>query len=302
MKVSLNLLGAHTLFDGRFAPVLDIARLADRKGLDTISNSDHVALSRTVFEEEQYNGMKFPFERDFAWYEPIAFLSAVAAVTERVHLSTNVFIAPMRPAILLAKQLATVDVISNGRLDIGFGAGWQKQEFDAANIAFEGRFGHMEEQIEACRALWSNTSASYHGKHVNFDEMYAHPLPVQGGKLPIWLGLGPTDRNIERIARLGDGWMAPPYEVAVIADGVQKIKAAMPKYGRDPASMPIRALLMPVFNADGTPDIDATFAKADDLVAAGATELETTLRGLCRNADDIELVMDRLIALRGRFA
>jgi probable F420-dependent oxidoreductase len=301
MKVSLNLIGAHTLFDGRFAPILDVAKLADRKGIDAVSNSDHVALSRAAFEEEQYNGIKFPFARDFAWYEPIAFLSAIAAVTERVQLSTNVFIAPMRPAILLAKQLATLDVISNGRVGIGLGAGWQKQEFDAANIPFEGRFGYMEEQIEVCRALWSNMSASYHGKHINFDDLYSHPLPVQGGKLPIWLGLGATERNVERIARLADGWMAPPYEVSVIADGVRKIKAAMPKYGRDPSTLPVRALLMPVFQPDGRPDIDATFAMADDLVAAGATELETTLRGLCSSANDIEPVMDRLLALKGQF-
>lgn len=302
MKVCLNLLGAHALFDGRFEPILEIARLADRKGIDAISNGDHVAVSRVAFEEEQYQGMKFPFPRDFAWYEPIAFLSAIASVTSRVELSMNIFIAPLRPTILLAKQLATLDVISQGRVAMGFGAGWQKQEFDAANIPFEGRFGFMEEQIEACRALWSGAPASYHGKHVNFDDLYSYPLPVRGGKLPVWLGLAATDRNAERIARLADGWMAPPYTVAVIAEGIRKIKAAMPKYGRDPTSLPVRTLLMPVPVPGGASPIDATLAPADEWVAAGATQLETPIMGLCRDKNDIEPLIEKLVALRDRLA
>ena len=300
MKVGLNLIGSHTLFDGEFEPILDIARLADRKGIDVISMSDHLAISRVAFEEEQYQGMKFPFPRDYAWYEPIAFLTAVAAVTRRVHLSANVFIAPLRSPILMAKQLATLDVISKGRVEIGIGAGWQKQEFDASNVPFEGRFGYMEEQVEACRLLWGPSPASYHGRHVNFDELYAHPKPVQGAKLPVWFGLAATERNVERIARLSDGWLPPPYSLEVVAEGIRKIKAALPRYGR--SFLPVRALLAPATGADGIVDVDATFAKADEWKAIGATELETSMRSVCRDKNDVEKIIDKLVALRDRLA
>jgi probable F420-dependent oxidoreductase len=299
MKVSLGLMGAQTLFKGDFAAVLEVARMADRKGVDVVSTSDHVVMSRSAFEDDHYAGGKFPFPRDFDWYEPIALLSAVAAVTSRVRLAVNVMIAPLRPTALLAKQLATLDVISNGRVSIGVGAGWQEQEFDACNIPFEGRFGFMEEQVEACRALWSGSPAAYHGRRISFEDLYSHPLPVQGNRLPVWFGLSATDRSVERIARLADGWLAPPYEIAVVAEGLRKIHEAAARYGRAPEDIPLRALLQPVPRADGEVDLDTTFAQVDAWAAAGASEIEGSLMNLCRGPDMVEPVIDALVALKG---
>jgi probable F420-dependent oxidoreductase len=299
MRVSLGLMGAQTLFKGDFASLLEVAKLADSKGIDVVSTSDHVVMSRSAFEDDHYAGGKFPFPRDFDWYEPIALLSAVAAVTKRVRLAVNVMIAPLRPTALLAKQLATLDVISNGRLSIGVGAGWQKQEFDACNIPFEGRFGFLEEQVEACRALWSGSPAAYRGDMIAFEDLYSHPHPVQGNRLPVWFGLSATERGVERIARLADGWLAPPYEISVVAEGIRKIRAAAPKYGRAPGDIPLRALMQPVPTADGGVDLDATFAQVEAWAAAGADEIEGSIMNLCRHADMIEPVIDALVSLKG---
>ncbi len=191
VKVAVATYGLQKWFGGDFAAVVDLMRQADEKGIDQVSITDHVVMGEHV---ENYPYGHFYNPLDFPWYEPIAVLSAIAAVTRTMRLSTGVLIAPLRSAVLLAKQIATLDVLSRGRVDIGLGLGWQKEEYDASGIPWEGRYTRLEEQIRVCRTLWADAPAGFAGKTVEFDRIHAYPRPVQRD-LPVWFGIAPTDRN-----------------------------------------------------------------------------------------------------------
>ncbi len=175
--VGIKLMKSQQLFGGDIRGVLEVAKICDRMGVDEIHVSDHVLM--TGEGHRGRTGFPYPLDWD-GWYEPLEMLAAIASVTERVRLSSHVLIAPLRPAILLAKQLATLDVLSGGRVDIGLGVGWQSQEFAAAGVPFERRLTRLVEEVEACRALWGEAPAHYGGSTVSFDEAYSLPHPVQG--------------------------------------------------------------------------------------------------------------------------
>ena len=120
VKVAVATYGLQKWFGGDFAPVIDLMRQADEAGIDQVNITDHVVMGEHI---ENYPYGPFYNPLDFPWYEPIAVLSAIAAVTKTMRLSTGILIAPLRPAVLLAKQIATLDVLSRGRVDIGLGLG-----------------------------------------------------------------------------------------------------------------------------------------------------------------------------------
>ncbi len=296
-KVGLNLMKVQQLYGGDFAGVLEVAKLADAKGVDEVHISDHVAISAAGHAAK----VGFPYDLDFpGWYEPIAVLSAVAAVTKNVKLATNIMIATLRPAILLAKQVATLDVISNGRVEIGFGVGWQKEEFDASNIPFEGRYGMMIEQIKVCRALWGGAPASFDGQHVKFRDFYSLPLPVQGARLPISIGLPPTPRNLERMAEVGDGWFPHPVPAAELKEGIDLVRGAFIKRGRSPKELKVTAALT-LLGEGVTAEqagIKDPFAEVPSLFDAGADVVVAHTFPYCKTKADIGPFIDRLVALK----
>src|SRR3954449_2226672 len=163
-------------------PLLDLARAADAAGVDRLVVSDHVLLGHHT---DAYRWGRFPTPPDAAWLEPLACLTAFAAVTDRVRLSTGILIAPLRPATVLAKTVATLDVLSGGRVDLGVGVGWQREEYDATGVSFSARGQLLEDTIAGCRELWTSLPASYSSRSVTFDEVYCSPQPLQQ-PLPVW--------------------------------------------------------------------------------------------------------------------
>jgi probable F420-dependent oxidoreductase len=299
LKVGLNFMGSDVRLGRSFDHVLELAREADRRGIDMLTFPDHLGLARKAFDEPLHFGAPFPFPREMAWYEPVTALAALAAVTRRARLSVNILIAPLRPALFIAKQLATLDVISNGRVAVGMGGGWHDAEFRASGVTLEGRFSRLEENIRICRALWSGAPVSYRGKDVELDELYAMPLPVQGSKLPIYLGLPASGRHIERIARLADGWSWGYVEdVVLIREGIRALRECMDRIGRRCENFEVKAFPLPVARADGSIDLDATFARVPALLDAGVTIIEPNLYDYCRRREDVETLLGHLLALK----
>lgn len=303
LKVGLNFMGSDVRLGPRFERVLALAREADERGIDMLTFPDHLAIGRSAFEQPLHFGETFPFPRDMAWYEPVTALAALAAVTRRARLSVNVLVAPLRPALFIAKQVATLDVISAGRVCLGMAGGWHDAEFAASGVPLQGRFARLEEQIAVCRALWARAPASFEGPTVRFKDLYAMPLPVQGRSIPIYLGLPATGRHVERIARLADGWSwgyvgDPP----LIAEGLARIREAMARLGRSPATFEVKAFPLPIHRADGSIDLEATFARVPPLVEAGVTIIEPNLYDYCSSEADIPRLLDRLGALQRQFA
>jgi probable F420-dependent oxidoreductase len=293
-KVAINLYGLQQWFGGDFSPVPEVARQAEEMGIDMITITDHVVMSRNT---HNYPYGPFLTEPDYPWFEPIVSLAAVAAATRKAKLSTGILISPLRSAVLLAKQLATLDHMSKGRLEIGFGVGWQKEEYDACGVPWEGRFGQMEEQARVCKLLWTTEPASFHGKYTNFDEIYCKPFPAQKGGVPIWFGLAPTERNWGRIVELGCGWIPMEQDPAKLGEHIQQLRAACKAKGRDPDSMQIRAMAPMAFGAAGL-DWDATVAGIKATIKAGVTMVEFVPLALAAGPQDAARVFEQIASFK----
>lgn len=262
----------------KVADLLTLASMADAAGVDQIVLSEHVLLAHDITGHPALPGSSnsgsFPFPSDEEYPEPLVALAAVAAVTTRARLSTNILIAPLRPAALLAKMAATVDVVSGGRLDLGLGAGWHVEEFQALGVPYE-RPGHrLEETVEACRSLWQGGPSSYHGHTLSFRDMYCSPTPVQD-PLPVWLAGGPSEATLSRVVRLGQGWTpiggTSPDQ---IADGSELLGKLATRAGREPGDVSVRVSLPAVRDVHGHADLEATIRGGLPFAEAGAQVLQ----------------------------
>jgi probable F420-dependent oxidoreductase len=137
------------------------------------------------------------------WHEPLTFYAFVAGCTRQLELATGVIVAPSRQTLLLAKQAASLDVLSSGRLRLGLGVGEDKAEFQALQADFRARGAHIEEQMEVLRALWTQPSVTYQGKWHHLSEARLLPQPLQR-PIPIWLG-GGAEAVLQRVGQMGDG-------------------------------------------------------------------------------------------------
>jgi probable F420-dependent oxidoreductase len=287
----MGLFGLQRWFDGDFAAVVDLARIADDKGVDQVSLTDHVVMGERV---DRYPYGTFPAPLETPWYEPVTVLAAIAAATRRIRLSSGILISPLRPAVLLAKQLATLDVMSRGRVEIGIGTGWQREEYQASGVDFERRYRIFDEQVRVCRALWSEAPVTFKGETVALERIHQWPRPVQR-RLPIWMGLAPTPRNCQRIAELADGWIPMSKDPAALTAGLSDIRTAFAARGRDFAGFQTRVVLPGVFRADGTPDLTGSLAAIPALKAAGVTMVEILPVMFCRGPDDLAGVLEQAL-------
>ena len=296
IQVSMNLYGLQNWFDGDLDGVIELVQLAERKGVDQIGLGDHVALGEDL---SNYPFGTFSAPLDWPWYEPLTLLAGIATATRRVRLSTGVLISPLRPAVLLAKQLATLDVLSHGRVDIGVGTGWHRAEYEACGVPFEGRLALMDEQVRACQALWREAPASFQGERIRFERLHQLPQPVQPGGVPVWFGVPPTAANFTRIAELGRGWLPLGIGLEQFADSVTKLREAFAARGRDPAELGVRHLLLPTFRADGSTDLNAALPQARAWIDAGATMIELFPHMFCQRREDFEAFLEALVSLKG---
>jgi probable F420-dependent oxidoreductase len=297
VDVSIGLWGTPQWGGGDIPRIIESIKIAEAAGIDCFDAGDHLAFSPTEIANYPFSGGRFS-DPDEPFLEPMIMLAGIATVTRRMRLVTTLLLSPLRPALLLAKQAATLDVLCNGRFDLGVGVGWQKAEYDAAGAVWDSRFAYLDEQIEACRALWSSAPASYHGKLIDFANLHARPAPRQAGGIPIGLGVKPTPRSFRRIAELGDGWLAMEPDPELLAQQVVTLRAAIAAHGRDPLSVKIRARPPIIRDSDGKADLDATLALVPRFAAAGAGTLQFSPFAYCGSPDDFERVVKKIAAAK----
>jgi probable F420-dependent oxidoreductase len=219
------------------APIVHYAQVADRVGFESIWVPEHVAIpadyqSRYPYRQEG----KLPGDdEDMPWPEPLLCLSYVAAVTKKIRLGTIVIILPLRHPLYIAKETATLDVLSGGRAMLGIGSGWLKEEFEALGLDFHVRGKRTDESIEAVRALWRDNPVSYSGKHFNFGPLKCFPKPIQKGGIPIFVG-GNSEPAIRRVARYANGYI-PVGTLDEAAPLFKQLKAECARIGRNPAEI-----------------------------------------------------------------
>jgi probable F420-dependent oxidoreductase len=185
--------------------------------------------------------------------EQLATIAFLAGITDRLRLLTSVLVVPHRPPVLAAKLLATIDVLSQGRLIVGAGAGWMREEFALLEVPFEARGSLTDEYLEAFRELWTKDRPAYHGKHVRFAEVLFYPKPLQKPHPPIWIG-GESPAAIRRAIKLGDTWypgnnnqhrpLDTPQRLAV---AIAAVRAQCERAGRDPSRLGVSLLVQNPF-------------------------------------------------------
>jgi probable F420-dependent oxidoreductase len=228
------------------------ARQAEDLGFDDVWVADHIAVPAGA-----------PYPPSFL-LESLATLSFAAAVTSRVGLGTSVLVLPLRQPVVVAKQLATVDVLSGGRLILGLGAGWLAEEFDACNVPYRKRGDLTDEAIAVLRACWASAPASFSGPTVSFTDMKVQPLP--GRHIPMWVG-GVSERALRRAVEHGDGWQGAFQTVDDIAAVVKRLRADRPEP---------EFVLSTRLDVDGlTGDLDGLRRELDSLAALGITHALT---------------------------
>lgn len=273
-----------TMPGGDWRRLLDVARIAEATGIDRVVVTDHVVNGPDV---DAYPWGRFPTGPDGDWLEPLTVLTAIAAVTERIRLSTGILIAPLRPAAILAKTIATLDVLSGGRVDLGVGTGWQPAEFAAVGVDHSARGQILTDTIAACRALWRDLPASFESPTISFADTYCAPKPIQS-RLPVWFSGTLTERNLRRIVELGDGWI--PIMGSTVDDigaGVHRLREACAAASRAPEGLAVQGSLPPVRDARGRVDPGATMAPVPALVAAGVTNVSLHLKAIDPGLEDL---------------
>jgi probable F420-dependent oxidoreductase len=231
--------------------------LAAKHGFTDVWTTDHILVGHDAAED--YGRI----------YEAVTTLAWAAARNETLRLGASVIVVPMRESVLLAKQLATVDALSRGRLIAGFGVGWNRHEFASvgADDRFEVRGAYLEETINLCRHLWSGKTAQFEGRFTRFDDFAFGPLPDQGASLPIWIGAR-DERALRRVGRLADGYHASATSPASYEPRIPVIRAAAEAAGR---AMPRLSARVRVELGAGKESFYTLHGSADE-VAAGIRE------------------------------
>ena len=222
------------------AKVAELARAIEDIGYDELAVFDHVVMGHPTGTR---SAPIYPPQMPIL--EALMMLSFAAAVTERVSLSTEVLVLPQRQPVLVAKQLATLDTLSGGRVRLGVGVGWQEAEYDVLDVPFKERGRRMDEAIELLRASWREGQLDFDGKHYQAEAIAMEPKPPQGGSLPIWIG-GLSKAALRRTGRLGDGWMGSARtDDASALEAVAEIRRHAEEAGRDPDAIGLQLMLAP---------------------------------------------------------
>ena len=271
---------------GSWEWVIEAAEVMDRAGVDRVVLPDHVVFGEHL---EQYAdpsqggraGGRQPTGPDGHWLEPLTTLAVIAGRTSRIRLGTNILIAALRRPVVLAKTLATLDVLSGGRVDLGVGVSWQREEYEAAGLDFGERGRLLNETLETCQRLWRENPV---------DGIHMMPKPRQPGGVPVWVSGSINPAVVRRLARFGAGWIPWAVDPAEMGPEVTRMQAELAKLERDPAGIRILAALP-----------DDRFDLVAEWAGAGVTDfrVEAPFSGRAISAGAVEEVVARFRAAAG---
>lgn len=192
-----------------------LTRKAEHLGFKSVWLYDHVTFPGKAPD-------KSPFTPETPFLSPVTTLAFLAAETKQIRLGTGVLLVALRHPLLIAKDVATLDVISGGRAILGLGLGWLEPEFQALAIPFNQRVGRVKECVEILRNIWATGKFSYDGKYFQFAETTSFPMPIQAGGPPIWFG-GGAEPALKRASEIGDGWLGVGGPVESVAKRIRKV-------------------------------------------------------------------------------
>ena len=237
--------------------LIGLAQYAESLDFESLWTFEHVMVPVEYESKYPYSkDGKMGGGSDNPFLDPLIALTAVAAHTKKVRLGTGVNILSQSNPLLLAKQAASLDVLSGGRFMLGAGIGWLKEEFDAMGVPFERRGARYDDYVVAMRKVWSGEVVEHQSDFINWSGFQSYPLPKQEGGVPIIIG-GAKGKAFERIAKLGDGWFGPTNDAAGLAPMLEPLKAACDDVGRDYDSVEITSMW------DNQGGLDAIKAFAD---------------------------------------
>src|SRR3954452_9725919 len=268
--------------DWRF--MIERAQVAEAAGIDRLVVSDHVGFGEDLeaYGKPELGGIeggRQPTGPDGCWLEPLTTLAVIAGATTRIRLATGVVLAALRRPVVLAKTAATLDVLSGGRLDLGVGIGWQREEYEASGLDYAARGRLLDHTLEVCRTLWSDERSSIDTPELAFDGIHAMPKPTQAGGLPVWVSGRANARVAQRLARFGRGWIPWAEDAAAPATAVPTMRSEVERAGGDPkfdVLVPFR-----VARSDGGgADLAAVRAGLEELATVGVTDVLVHVRAL----------------------
>ena len=220
---------------------LDLCRVAAAAGFESLWGGEHVILPTSIESRYPYTADgKIPAEPETPIPDPLIWLAFAAAAAPGLRLGTCILIVPQRNPLILAKELATLDRLSGGRVELGLGVGWLREEFEALGVPWERRGARNDEYIEAMRALWAGPHAEYHGEFVDFAPATCSPRPIQE-RIPILVG-GDSEAAISRAVRLADGYFPGEGDIDRLKGLIERLRIAAEQAGRDPAEIEVNAM------------------------------------------------------------
>jgi probable F420-dependent oxidoreductase len=230
-------IGLFVIANNQAMNIVELAKEAESRGFDSLWIPEHSHLPTA----SKYPG-GLPIPKDYAHtYDPFVTLSAMASVTSKIKLATGICLIIERDTIFTAKQVATLDQVSNGRFEFGIGAGWNRIEMEHHGTDYTSRFRRMKEQVVAMKTVWKEEEASFSGEFVNFESMWSWPKPLQTPHPPIWLG-GESIHTLRRIVDYCDGWLPRVRDAEKVLEGMGTLKQLAQEAGRD---IPVSAFAMP---------------------------------------------------------
>jgi len=264
--------GVHLPHLGRQATrrnVIEFAQHVEQLGFHSGWVSDHIAWPRSIESKYPYSDDgSFAPAIDMPWLDPIGTLFFVAGCTERLQLGSTVLILGYRPPVLTAKAIASLDALSEGRVILGVGVGWMREEFEVLGMPYDQRGRRADEQLELFRTFFAEPTSSYHGEFYDVPEVGFAPKPVHGS-VPIWVG-GDSEPAFRRVARFGDAFHAAFQDVDAVASGWRRVRELATELGRDHSTirLSVRMYLDPASSMPASKSIAGSTDQMVDTVGS----------------------------------